>query len=169
MTSAPSLFEALSIPINILNRYKKQPFRTAHWRRVRVFPALPRLSPRFARCHVGENSPPGCFLPQTTSAPSLFESLQFAVKLQSKTKKQPFRTARWRRVRDSNPRYFPTQHFECCTFDHSDNSPSMKTITAFREKCKKFMQEIRKTKLFEPPEILVKSRIPQGRNGTARD
>ena len=29
----------------------------------------------------------------------------------------------WRRVRDSNPRYFRTQHFECCTFDHSDNSP----------------------------------------------
>ena len=29
----------------------------------------------------------------------------------------------WRRVRDSNPRYLRTQHFECCTFDHSDNSP----------------------------------------------
>ena len=25
--------------------------------------------------HVGKNSPPDCFLPQTTSAPSLFESL----------------------------------------------------------------------------------------------
>ena len=30
----------------------------------------------------------------------------------------------WRRVRDSNPRFLlGTQHFECCTFDHSDNSP----------------------------------------------
>ena len=28
------------------------------------FPALPRLSLRFARCLVGENSPPDCFLPQ---------------------------------------------------------------------------------------------------------
>ena len=27
--------------------------------------------------HVGENSPPDCFLPQTTSAPSLFESPLF--------------------------------------------------------------------------------------------
>ena len=33
------------------------------------------LSPRFARCHVGENSPPDCFLPQASLAPSLFESL----------------------------------------------------------------------------------------------
>ena len=31
----------------------------------------------------------------------------------------------WRRVRDSNPRcLLGTQHFECCTFDLSDNSPS---------------------------------------------
>ncbi len=30
----------------------------------------------------------------------------------------------WRRVRDSNPRFLVgTQHFECCTFDLSDNSP----------------------------------------------
>ena len=30
----------------------------------------------------------------------------------------------WRRVRDSNPRgLVGLQHFECCTFDHSDNSP----------------------------------------------
>ena len=33
----------------------------------------------------------------------------------------------WRRVRDSNPRFLlGTQHFECCTFDHSDNSPYVK-------------------------------------------
>ena len=35
----------------------------------------------------------------------------------------------WRRVRDSNPRYLRTQHFECCTFDHSDNSPYLIDIT----------------------------------------
>ena len=31
----------------------------------------------------------------------------------------------WRRVRDLNPRFslWRTQHFECCTFDLSDNSP----------------------------------------------
>ena len=29
-----------------------------------IFPRLPPLSPRFARWHVGENSPPDCFLPQ---------------------------------------------------------------------------------------------------------
>ena len=30
----------------------------------------------------------------------------------------------WRRVRDSNPRSLSgSQHFECCTFDLSDNSP----------------------------------------------
>ena len=31
-----------------------------------------------------------------------------------------------RRVRDSNPRYdvMRTPHFECGSFDHSDNSPS---------------------------------------------
>ena len=33
---------------------------------------------------------------------------------------------KWRRVRDSNPRFLlGTQHFECCTFDHSDNSPCL--------------------------------------------
>ena len=36
-----------------------------------------------------------------------------------------YRTS-WRRVRDSNPRFLlGTQHFECCTFDHSDNSPCL--------------------------------------------
>ena len=27
---------------------------------------------------------------------------------------------------------FPTQHFECCTFDHSDNSPYIK-LSSFRQ------------------------------------
>lgn len=45
------------------------------WRRARDFvPVLPHLSPRFARCPVGENAPPEHFLPLTSYAPSLFES-----------------------------------------------------------------------------------------------
>lgn len=61
-----------------------------------------------------------------------------------------FRTF-WRRVRDSNPRFLlGTQHFECCTFDHSDNSPYM----LFRFLLKNFSQELteRTTKylIFEP-------------------
>ena len=39
--------------------------------------------------HVGENSPPDCFLPQTSSAPSLFESLF----LFCQSKKQALRPA----------------------------------------------------------------------------
>ena len=31
--------------------------------------------------------------------------------------------------------FYPTQHFECCTFDHSDNSPYKKTIRKMRENC----------------------------------
>ena len=30
-----------------------------------ILPVLPHLSPRFACCHVGKNSPPDCFLPLT--------------------------------------------------------------------------------------------------------
>ena len=57
----------------------------------------------------------------------------------------------WRRVRDSNPRFLlGTQHFECCTFDHSDNSPCM----LFRISSKNFWKELteRTTKysIFEP-------------------
>ena len=29
----------------------------------------------------------------------------------------------------------PTQHFECCTFDHSDNSPYKKLLGKMRENC----------------------------------
>ena len=61
-----------------------------------------------------------------------------------------YRTS-WRRVRDSNPRFLlGTQHFECCTFDHSDNSPCM----LFRISSKNFWKELteRTTKylIFEP-------------------
>ena len=62
------------------------------------------LSPRFARCHVSENSPPDCFLPHTSYAPSLFESL--ASDTDEKQKVAPYGTTFyfWRRARDSNPR-----------------------------------------------------------------
>ena len=44
-----------------------------------------------------------------------------------------YRTS-WRRVRDSNPRFLlRTQHFECCTFDHSDNSPYMLFRISFQK------------------------------------
>ena len=46
----------------------------------------PRLSPRFARCPVGRNSPPDCFFPQTSFAPSLFESLALIL---NKKEKEP--------------------------------------------------------------------------------
>ena len=40
--------------------------------------------------HVGENSPPDCFLPQALPAPSLFESLLIIL---TKTKRHSFRCA----------------------------------------------------------------------------
>ena len=46
----------------------------------------PRLSPRFARCPVGRNSPVDCFFPQTSFAPSLFESLALTL---NKKEKEP--------------------------------------------------------------------------------
>ena len=45
----------------------------------------------------------------------------------------------WRRVRDSNPGCFvSTQHFECCTFDHSDNSPDITNVLEFVLELRKF-------------------------------
>ena len=51
-------------------------YRTS-WRRVRDFFRRTPVHLRVASLldHVGKNSPPDCFLPQTSSAPSLFESL----------------------------------------------------------------------------------------------
>ena len=44
----------------------------------------------------------------------------------------------WRRVRDSNPRFLlGTQHFECCTFDHSDNSPCLFSSGFLPKNCSK--------------------------------
>ena len=135
--------------------------------------------------HVGKNSPPDCFLPQTASAPSLFESL-FLLFCQSKkqalrpafhfggelgifsvhSRAPSRRFAPWPHRQKQSTGLFSsadfvcsllvrtlflfcqskkqalrpafhfggelgirtlgtlrTQHFECCTFDHSDNSP----------------------------------------------
>ena len=48
----------------------------------------------------------------------------------------------WRRVRDSNPRFLlGTRHFECRTFDLSDNSPYISSVIPAPEECKKNTQE----------------------------
>ena len=48
----------------------------------------------------------------------------------------------WRRVRDSNPRFLlGTRHFECRTFDLSDNSPYISSVILAPEECKKNTQE----------------------------
>ena len=48
--------------------------------------------------HVGKNSPPDCFLPQTASAPSLFESLCLFLPMQKAGLATCF--SFWRRARD---------------------------------------------------------------------
>ena len=48
--------------------------------------------------HVGKNSPPDCFLPQTTSAPSLFDSLYLFLPMQKAGLATCF--SFWRRARD---------------------------------------------------------------------
>ena len=65
-----------------------------------IFPALcaSRLASLVA--HVGENSPPDCFLPQTAFAPSWFEPLYNL----NKNKNHPIGWfCFWQRDRDSNP------------------------------------------------------------------
>ena len=48
----------------------------------------------------------------------------------------------WRRVRNSNPRFLlGTRHFECRTFDLSDNSPYISSVILAPEECKKNTQE----------------------------
>ena len=80
-----------------------------------IFPRLPPLSPRFARWHVGENSPPDCFLPQLRCS--------LLVRIPCPYLKNKKNTARvffifWRRARDSNPRtgYSPLHDFQSCSF-----------------------------------------------------
>ena len=80
--------------------------------------------------------------------------------------------ALWRRVRDSNPRFLVgTRHFECRTFDLSDNSPCVFQSAFFfaQISVKKFLERKagEKTKKysifdFENPYI---SRFSGGRNG----
>ena len=57
----------------------------------------------------------------------------------------------WRRVRDSNPRFLlGTQHFECCTFDHSDNSPCMLFRISSENFWKELTERTTKYSIFEP-------------------
>ena len=71
--------------------------------------------------HVGKNSPPDCFLPQTSSAPSLFESLFLFCQSKKQASRPAFHFGGELGIRTLGT--LRTQHFECCTFDHSDNSP----------------------------------------------
>ena len=62
----------------------------------------------------------------------------------------------WRRVRDSNPRFLlGTRHFECRTFDHSDNSPCISTVFRALRKCKKNRQERYEILKFDPAKTLI--------------
>ena len=61
----------------------------------------------------------------------------------------------WRRVRDSNPRFLlGTQHFECCTFDHSDNSPCMLFRISSENFWKELTERTTKYSIFEPEKTL---------------
>ena len=64
----------------------------------------------------------------------LFTAIKALWRRESKKqdRRQNWRSCCWRRVRDSNPGCFvSTQHFECCTFDHSDNSPDITNVLEF--------------------------------------
>ena len=93
------------------------------WRRVRVFFRCTPVRLRVASLlvHVGKNSPPDCFLPQTSSAPSLFESLFLFCQSKKQALRPAFHFGGELGIRTLGT--LRTQHFECCTFDHSDNSP----------------------------------------------
>ena len=93
------------------------------WRRVRDFFRRTPVHLRVASLldHVGKNSPPDCFLPQTASAPSLFESLFLFCQSKKQALRPAFHFGGELGIRTLGT--LRTQHFECCTFDHSDNSP----------------------------------------------
>ena len=62
----------------------------------------------------------------------------------------------WRRVRDSNPRFLlGTRHFECRTFDLSDNSPYTSSVILAPEECKKNTQEQYEILKFDPAKTLI--------------
>ena len=60
-------------------------------------------------------------LPQTASAPSLFESLFLFCQSKKQALRPAFHFGGELGIRTLGT--LRTQHFECCTFDHSDNSP----------------------------------------------
>lgn len=63
----------------------------------------------------------------------------------------------WRRVRDSNPRFLlGTRHFECRTFDLSDNSPYTSSVILALEECKKNTQEQYEIMKSEPAQSPVR-------------
>ena len=78
----------------------------------------------------------------------------------------------WRRVRDSNPRFLVgTRHFECRTFDLSDNSPRVYFNLFFQPikiHSKNFWEEKQERKLkiirFSSLKTPIKSRFFYGRN-----
>ena len=61
------------------------------------------------------------FLPQTSSAPSLFESIFLFCQSKKQALRPAFHFGGELGIRTLGT--LRTQHFECCTFDHSDNSP----------------------------------------------
>ena len=70
---SPSLFESLFI---IKKQNHPKGWLCFLWRRARIFPRLPPLSPRFARCHRRQKQSTGLFFSERLClSPSLFESL----------------------------------------------------------------------------------------------
>ena len=72
----------------------------------------------------------------------------------------------WRRVRDSNPRFLVgTQHFECCTFDLSDNSPCVyfnPLFSSLKFRSKNFWREKQERTLKNIRFLILKTLINGG-------
>ena len=74
----------------------------------------------------------------------------------------------WRRVRDSNPRFLlGTRHFECRTFDLSDNSPYISSVILAPEECKKNTQERYEIVKSEPAQSPVRRTFSAGETAEA--
>ena len=81
-----------------------------------IFPRLPPLSPRFARCHRRQKQSTGLFSSESLwLSPSLFESLSI---IKKQNHPNGWFCFLWRRARDSNPRtgYSPLHDFQSCSF-----------------------------------------------------
>ena len=76
----------------------------------------------------------------------------------------------WRRVRVSNPRFLlGTRHFECRTFDLSDNSPYISSVILAPEECKKNTQERYEIVKSEPAQSPVRRTFSAGETaGTSK-